>query len=123
MRSVTGFTDERIYVTLFDGAFDVEAMDALDREVVGLMVNLYRQGLGLVGFEAQAEVGGVALRLQRSDALATVFADLCRRIALEESGYSARIEELEPWHPEESRRLFEAWTGYRPALGAGRLAA
>ena len=119
MRSVTQFTDGRIHVTLFEGAFDLAAMDAVDMGIYEQMLAIFKAGT-LKGLESLADRTvspfGVALRLQHRKPLVTIFSDMCRRMALEELGLSDMIEEFAPWRPEESRRLFEEATLYRPSL-------
>ncbi len=119
MRNTQNFTDGRIHVTLMDGAFDVRAMSQVDRGLYGWLLQSWRAGMDLASFEASVDVtrgsSSIMFRTHYSEPLATLYQDLCRRIALEEAGANALLDEMVPWHPERSRELFESATnGYQP---------
>ena len=124
MRSVNAFTDGRIHVTLFEGAFDLADLDEVDKSIYEGLLATFMVGK-LDDAERLADPSrapfAVTLRLTHREPLATLFADICRRMALEEMGLSAMVEEFMPWRPEESRALFEDATNYRPVQLVERL--
>ena len=117
-RSTHGFSDGRVHVTLLDGAFDLDALEGVDRVVWKAVLVAYRRGLDLMSMEAFADPAitnfAFAARLRRREPLASLYADLCRRVALEESGLDALVEDLLPWRPQESRSRYEQALGYHP---------
>lgn len=122
MRTIGGFTDRRIHVTLFEGAFDLGVMGGAEQRVYQEMLRLYEMETPLVTFERLAsphKLGRGESRLEHPEAMWTIFEDLCRRLALEEQGQSELVEELTPWRPQESRARFEAAVDWRPAPRPG----
>jgi hypothetical protein len=125
MRSTEGFNDGRVYVTLFDGALDLHSLRGADRMVWRVVHAAFLEGADLARMESFSDASAapsIVMRLRHREPLASLYSDLCRRVALEESGLSALVEELLPWRPAESRARYELALGYHPAL-TGALAA
>jgi hypothetical protein len=126
-RQTNGFSDGRVHVTLLDGAFDLAALDDGDRSAWDLVLTTFRDGADLVRMEALGDVRttglGVTARLHHREPLASLYADLCRRVALEEAGLSGLVHELRPWYPEEARADYDAALGYHPTRRSVALAA
>ena len=125
MRSVVAFTDGRIHVTLFEGAFDLAALTENEKRLYEQMLSIFMVG-GLWQLEELGQnEGSSALPRWRcfDEPLETIFVDMCRRLALEERGMSHLVEEFEPWRPDESRRMFESLTCYRPTRANPAMAA
>ncbi len=120
-RQTYGFSDGRVHVTLLDGAFDLAALDDGDEAAWTVVLSAYRGGADLGEMERLGDVRysgwGVAARLHHREPLASLYADLCRRVALEEAGLSDLIQELRPWRPEQARVEYDAALGYHPVLG------
>lgn len=126
-RHTHGFSDGRVHVTLLDGAFDLKALVAEDRAVWDGVLSAYRSGADLARMEAFGDVRqsgfGVSARLHHREPLASLYADLCRRVALEEAGLSHVADELRPWRRQEARAEYDAALGYHPQVAAVALAA
>lgn len=117
MHSVASFTDGRIHVTLWEGAFDLAALESADRGIYERLLELCRKERALELLEAlwEGQGAGFALtaRLRRRPSLQALYRDLCRRVALEAQEFARLREELAPWRPEQTRDLYLEAVGYR----------
>ena len=104
MRITTGFTDGRIHVTLYEGAYDLKALSLEERRSYNAVLSLYVGGYDLVALELvyEREHGG-------SESVQVLYEDLCRRLALSELREAEGMEDgLCPWRPARTREFVEA---------------
>jgi hypothetical protein len=117
MRSVSGFTDGRIHVTLWEGAFDLAALESADRGIYERLLELCRGEGALEALEAlwagQGAGFALTMRLRRRPCLMALYRDLCRRVVLEAQEFNRLREELAPWRPAQTQALYHEVVGYR----------
>lgn len=111
MRSTATFTDGRIHVTLYEGAYDLKALPVSDQLIYEALLEDYVCGRALSEMELSFE--RTALQACRavsiSEEIQAIYRDLCRRVTVNELSRDVEFAEgLCPWRPEQTRQFVEA---------------